>query len=422
MVQAAQAIRIDSIRVSNGSPWQDEQGRRGIRISVLVKGSPDLHRLTPVRIPLVIQSSKKIPAITAGAVGILNEGVSAAVADVSLPIGRYVITCALTPGLTWQFRLAADQMAPVLYCGHGERHPSEFQTRVVADGNGKALLTDQEVTLRPCCRVRFPAWRSNNVHALGIYIPLAGRFRLHAGDRVLTVGEGEYLVVNPEDTTWPDDRQAWPIRLFQIIIYQSALRQFREAIGCPQSMGPFGFEPGAHKLTGTMAEAFHFWQEGRQAEEGPDREALVQTACRLVLIQLFRQHPSKLRTRSLSLRSEQVDGRLDKAARLITQQQAKGGEVKLGEIAREVGVGESWLRRRFQEVYHKSPKEYAQWARVQEAVRLLRETSYTVQEISKLLGYQDASAFYRVFKKYAHGLPKALRSPRRSTGELIKKA
>jgi transcriptional regulator GlxA family with amidase domain len=75
------------------------------------------------------------------------------------------------------------------------------------------------------------------------------------------------------------------------------------------------------------------------------------------------------------------------------------GALRAAELASRFGVSERTLSRRFTAATGRGPQAYLQHARIRHAMRLLETASDPVDQIRRLVGYNDAAAFRRVFKE-----------------------
>jgi AraC-like DNA-binding protein len=81
-------------------------------------------------------------------------------------------------------------------------------------------------------------------------------------------------------------------------------------------------------------------------------------------------------------------------------------------IAREVGVGESTLRRRFKEATGISPHTYVLQVRLARARSLLSETDLPLAVVAERLGYDNIYFFARQFKQFTGMAPGVYRRSR----------
>jgi len=68
------------------------------------------------------------------------------------------------------------------------------------------------------------------------------------------------------------------------------------------------------------------------------------------------------------------------------------------DLARELGISEVYLRKRFQALYGTTPKQYILELRLRRAMQLLTDTPYTVTAIAELCGFSSLYHFCRAFR------------------------
>ncbi|WEK00949.1 MAG: GlxA family transcriptional regulator [Candidatus Sphingomonas phytovorans] len=80
--------------------------------------------------------------------------------------------------------------------------------------------------------------------------------------------------------------------------------------------------------------------------------------------------------------------------------QAKGARaVNVADMAREAGLEERTFLRRFKAATGTKPTEYAQCVRMEKARELLQFTKRPIDQVSWSVGYEDTTAFRRVFNR-----------------------
>nr|WP_281171154.1 AraC family transcriptional regulator [Alkalicoccus chagannorensis] len=83
--------------------------------------------------------------------------------------------------------------------------------------------------------------------------------------------------------------------------------------------------------------------------------------------------------------------------------------LKISKLAKSSGLSESGFRKKFQAVYHQSPKEFQQLKRFEEACWRLRATNETIEEISGVLGFHTVHSFSKWFRETSDVSPREWR-------------
>lgn len=81
----------------------------------------------------------------------------------------------------------------------------------------------------------------------------------------------------------------------------------------------------------------------------------------------------------------------------------------LEQLSRQAGTNEFILKKGFKEIFGKPVYQYLLQKRMEKAMHLLSTTYQQVTEIALMVGYEDASAFTRAFKKAFHVRPAQVR-------------
>lgn len=80
-------------------------------------------------------------------------------------------------------------------------------------------------------------------------------------------------------------------------------------------------------------------------------------------------------------------------------------EESLEELAKRFYISKSYLSRIFREITSFTVNEYKNINRIKKSQQLLVHSTYSVTEISELLGFENVTYYERVFKKYAEMTP-----------------
>ena len=88
------------------------------------------------------------------------------------------------------------------------------------------------------------------------------------------------------------------------------------------------------------------------------------------------------------------------------------------QIAEHVGVDRAHFSRKFHSTFLVSPAKYLQNLKIDEAKRLLEQTTYNLSIIAQSIGYTDLSTFSKAFKKTAGIPPREYRFRHQSRQEI----
>jgi transcriptional regulator GlxA family with amidase domain len=89
-------------------------------------------------------------------------------------------------------------------------------------------------------------------------------------------------------------------------------------------------------------------------------------------------------------------------------------QLSIAQMARATGTSARTLARKLEQTLGTSPLRFAQRLRVAQAVHLLETTRRPVDEIAAQVGYADAAAFRRIFRRETGEAPGARRSQQRA--------
>jgi AraC-like DNA-binding protein len=91
-----------------------------------------------------------------------------------------------------------------------------------------------------------------------------------------------------------------------------------------------------------------------------------------------------------------------------------GSDLDLPELATQLGVSYSWLRRTFAERTGISPHQYFLGLRLVRARKLLLQTGLSVKEIAQEVGFEDEHYFCRLFRRKSGATPTEWRRSQRA--------
>ena len=80
--------------------------------------------------------------------------------------------------------------------------------------------------------------------------------------------------------------------------------------------------------------------------------------------------------------------------------------ITLDDLARAAGMNSKYFCRYFREMTHRTPIDYLNYYRIEQACFKLATTNDSIAEIGMSCGFNDESYFIKTFKKYKGVTPK----------------
>jgi len=119
--------------------------------------------------------------------------------------------------------------------------------------------------------------------------------------------------------------------------------------------------------------------------------------------------------RILSEQTSPCLDRVDNAIRFINEHHHQN--LSIADIAEHIGCSEGYFFRIFKNQVGLPPLEYLTRIRLRRAINLLQQTSYSINAISRLVGFQDIYYFRRLFKQRMKMTPTAFRDKHKKTNK-----
>ncbi len=85
-------------------------------------------------------------------------------------------------------------------------------------------------------------------------------------------------------------------------------------------------------------------------------------------------------------------------------------KISLKELAQKCFYNPSYFSRVFKDYYGKNLMEFIHEKRVNEAMRLIKETDMSIESVAYSVGYSDRKQFYKIFKEYIGMTPSKART------------
>lgn len=117
-------------------------------------------------------------------------------------------------------------------------------------------------------------------------------------------------------------------------------------------------------------------------------------------------------TREQVLKNEYLDHEMDTAMTYFNENYNR--DINIEEYATSKGMSVSWFIRSFKKFTGSTPMQFIVALRVNNAQVLLETTNYSINEISKIVGYDNQLYFSRLFHKLKGFSPREYRKTRKS--------
>ena len=117
-------------------------------------------------------------------------------------------------------------------------------------------------------------------------------------------------------------------------------------------------------------------------------------------------------TREQVLKNEYLDHEMDTAVTYFNENYNR--DINIEEYATSKGMSVSWFIRSFKKFTGSTPMQFIVALRVSNAQVLLETTNYSINEISKIVGYDNQLYFSRLFHKLKGFSPREYRKTRKS--------
>ncbi len=152
---------------------------------------------------------------------------------------------------------------------------------------------------------------------------------------------------------------------------------------------------------------------GESTANRPGTEGTVSRLAELVLLRMLRAHFETQDSVTPGLLAATADPHIGAALGLIHASLSEPWTVAT--LASKVGMSRAAFSQLFSEKAGVAPIRYIQMCRIQRATRLLVESPHSLSEIGRRIGYSDATAFSRAFRREVGVSPREYRARRGQT-------
>jgi AraC family transcriptional regulator len=228
---------------------------------------------------------------------------------------------------------------------------------------------------------------------------------LHHGEMILNAGGGPSYEVRWKSLT------SAPTQTLHLHLSTSMFARTAQEIA--------GVEPARLKLVGRSGLrdplltqiGLELWRELEQP--GPGGELYVQTAAQMLAVHLLRQYTAVGDALGAAVKDPAQGLTHQQTRRVLDYVQAHLDQpLSLEALAQQTGYNPYHFTRLFRRAMGESPHQFVLRLRVEQAQRLLAETSLPLAEIAAACGFAHQSHLTQVFKRYLGLTPRAYRRER----------
>ncbi len=395
------AFRIETVLISLGPPDGAGCFWTHVRIVAVPVGRAPTDRARTVGVVF-----RRLDAAGAGkppsfrAVG-LSRGRSPFVLSVDVPLGpgRYELAVADGSWLNLFTIAGAPRPALRILCEHRAPRSSFIEGVAGFTGRGEILGHYVDRRVETCCRKTFlaDARGLSNHHVLSVLLPLSGVLHVRTESRSHLVKPGEYVVEDPAVVMTFSGKTRFPFRGRHVAVSPLILKAVLQSLRLA-SDSPFGFSSAPRKVTPALLAAFNTAETALRAAHSVAGEHGIRAALSFLVFHLLAAHPHRLAGSAPAHHPvREPDARLKLSVEYFGRHLAE--PYRRLAVARAACTSDQHLRRLFNLHFHKSPREVLQDLRVEEAKRLLADPELKLAEVARRVGYRDARAFQRIFKR-----------------------
>ena len=254
---------------------------------------------------------------------------------------------------------------------------------------------------------RFPRFMKDNRHhhsdALEINIVLKGECFQKFDSQIIRLAEGDVCIVAPNvlhSTRTNNDQSV----MLSIIVYQDIIKGILQNIKIEENdvliflarilygevFHPYlvcqtDFDPD---LAGMVIDLEH-----TQEKPGPYTDRYMETGLELFLLRLLMYYKDRILLGKLV--NKQNSGTINIMEYIKTNYKT----VTLDSLAKTFNYSASYLSTLIKSRFGKTFKEIITELKLEQAIRLMQETDYSMSRIAEISGYSDKSYFFRCFKQ-----------------------
>lgn len=230
-----------------------------------------------------------------------------------------------------------------------------------------------------------------------IIFVLKGKVKVKVSFEYFTLSEGDYVVVNKEDShkIWRQGETDNMVAIFHISLqyYHTYFPHIDYVLFCCESFDLAKYKGETHQLRQMLLKLMDSVMQG---EENPE-EATEDIATRLMNVLVKEYSLDRYYNRNTDVGNDKIEMYYTVMKYIYEKYHDKN---ILQNISRNEFYSKSHISHLFKEVGAASFQDILGYIRVYKAERLLLETDYSITMITEKCGFSDMKYFNRIFKKW----------------------
>ena len=250
----------------------------------------------------------------------------------------------------------------------------------------KPLIVGSCGTYRLKTKKRLPTWRPRGRLDYQLLYVASGKTHFYFGDQERIVTAEQMVLFQPRQPQHYEYFAEDKPEVYWVHFTGSDVKNILRHYGIPLD-DPVFYSGNSSSYAYLFKEMIHEFQTCRVGYQ-----ELLEMYLRQILLLIARSREERKPAVSSFIQDE-----MEIARRYFTEHYNE--EINIEEYAKSRGMSISWFLRNFKQLTAKSPMQYVLTIRINNAVSLLESTSYNINEISSIVGYDNPLYFSRIFKK-----------------------
>lgn len=231
-------------------------------------------------------------------------------------------------------------------------------------------------------------FHTENRSGYHLHVILGGRGMLNVEGIPYTLYRGQMFVTKPGEDTWyrADEKDPWSYCWMSFDGNQAA--RYIEEAGMPKGLN----------WRDSYTDPRQYYNFVKDILDRPE----------MTLANDLRRFSSLLQFLALAIETEENKQPVSRhendlnssvyVDKAITYIQANFSNIKINDVARNIGINRSYLTKIFKKKIGMSPQEYLMQWKLNYACKLLLETDAQIQDVARRVGYDNLLTFSKIFK------------------------